>query len=418
MGSYAQLNFSEYEVLSTKSFVDSTVMTIFRESDKRVYSRAIDEDCEEDVCEYSNSVKNIKMRLDVMGFSVAQAKRKFEKHRKIKILEVEENIKSFDSESDKKELEILKKYKYNDWERAFKNIVKRSIRLYQPWEDEFQDKDELIQYIVNNRDYEPYYNFPSDDIRYFFRVFLQAFKDGDVICYDVTQLIKNGYYDPSDEICNMSINSLTEENIVNEKIIILIEGKTDKKILEESLKLLYPHLKEYYSFLDYEISNNGGGADKVVYLVKSFIGVGLGNRVIAIFDNDTAAEDAMQALKKVRIPKNIKIAKYPDIALCKKYPTIGPGGISNLNINGLAASIELYLGRDVLITEDKVFAPIQWKGFNQSLNKYQGEIIGKDILHKKFFEKIQNAGRDHNKVKLQDWNGIESIFKVIFSCFS
>jgi hypothetical protein len=418
MGSYAQLNFSNYEILSTKSFVDPTIMTIFREYDKKVFNRVIDDGHEETAYEYSNTVKNIRDRLDVMGFSMGQAKKQFEKYRKIKISEVKQSLESWDEEIYKIELAILKKYKFGDWQSAFEEIIKKRIRFHRAWEEEFKDKNELIQYIASERDYEPYYNFPSDDIRYFFRVFLQAFKDDDIVCYDVTQLVENGYYGETDEICNLSIGTLTEENIVNEKTIVLIEGKTDKRILEESLRLLYPHLKDYYSFLDYEISNNGGGADKVVYLIKSFVGVGLGNRVIAIFDNDTAAEDAMQSLKKVKIPRNIKITKYPDMAMFKKYPTLGPGGISNQNINGLAASIELYLGKDVLSNQERVLTPVQWKGYNQSLKKYQGEIMEKDDLHKRFFEKVKLASVDNKNIPLCDWEGIEAIFKVIFNSFA
>jgi hypothetical protein len=48
-----------------------------------------------------------------------------------------------------------------------------------------------------------------------------------------------------------------------------------------------------------------------------------------------------------------------------------------MNINGSAAGIELYLGADVLCGENGALMPIQWKGFEASLGRYQGEIADK-----------------------------------------
>jgi hypothetical protein len=39
-----------------------------------------------------------------------------------------------------------------------------------------------------------------------------------------------------------------------------------------------------YSFLDYEAFNLGGGTGNLASLVKGLAGVGIGNRVIAVFD--------------------------------------------------------------------------------------------------------------------------------------
>ena len=79
-------------------------------------------------------------------------------------------------------------------------------------------------------------------------------------------------------------------------------------------------------------------------------------------------------MSKTTIPDNIKIARYPNIKMLEDYPTIGPSGITNMDINGLAGSIEMYLGVDSL-TEKKELIPVQWKGFDSSLKKYQGEIV-------------------------------------------
>jgi hypothetical protein len=86
-------------------------------------------------------------------------------------------------------------------------------------------------------------------------------------------------------------------------------------------------------------------------LVKAFLATGITNRVIALFDNDTAAQEARRALANVSIPENIAVLAYPALDLLRDYPTLGPGGLTSLDVNGLAASIELYLGKDVLLGE-------------------------------------------------------------------
>ena len=46
-------------------------------------------------------------------------------------------------------------------------------------------------------------------------------------------------------------------------------------------------------------------------------------------------------------------------------------GLEPLDVNGLAASIELYFGEDVLCAEQNKLTPVQWKGYNSTLRQYQ-----------------------------------------------
>ena len=73
------------------------------------------------------------------------------------------------------------------------------------------------------------------------------------------------------------------------------------------------------------------------------------------------------------------------IEFARNYPTQGPNGITNLDINGLACSIELYFGRDILTDKEGKLIPIQWKGYEESLKQYQGEILKKKELQEAFF---------------------------------
>jgi hypothetical protein len=106
-------------------------------------------------------------------------------------------------------------------------------------------------------------------------------------------------------------------------------------------------LASYVRFWDYGFRNEGG-ASVAVNTLKSFAAAGISNRIVAIFDNDSAAYEAVSALKEVTLPPQYKVIHYPDIDLANEYPTLGPQGNVTMNVNRLAGSIELYLGTDVL----------------------------------------------------------------------
>ena len=124
----------------------------------------------------------------------------------------------------------------------------------------------------------------------------------------------------------MAIESLTTGHLENANRIVLTEGSTGSRVLEASLRLLYPELADYYSFLDFEGARAPGGAGQLALLIKSFAAAGIGNRIIALFDNDSAARDSRRSLAQLKIPQNIVVLAYPDIELLRDYPTLGPSG--------------------------------------------------------------------------------------------
>jgi hypothetical protein len=57
------------------------------------------------------------------------------------------------------------------------------------------------------------------------------------------------------------------------------------------MKLLYPHLFDYFSFMDFESARVAGGASHLAKIVKSITGAGIVNKVAAIFGNDTVGQE-------------------------------------------------------------------------------------------------------------------------------
>lgn len=424
MGSYAELIVDGYSLLPTKSYVDSTIMTLFRESDKRtVEKKSSLADGEEPSDQsptatcigYANTAANIKQRLNVMGFSLRCVEQDFRTAMSGVLEELGEWAKDSPyAESHLEDKRFLERLSLKDFICAFEEIRKRGLYDYSFRHLPAQDCSPLIRRILGDDDL--FFGFPCSDIRFFLRAFLETCPDNTLVEEDITDLVSSGYYDPDETVCTNALCGLTASYPADEKIIVLTEGAFDRSVLEDSLRLLYPHLWEYYSFMDFGTANAEGGVGFLVSTIKAFAGSGISNRVVALFDNDTAAHEAVRGLTKTSVPPNIKILMYPPVPIAVQYPTLGPSGASEADINGSACSIELYLGRDVL-TRDGKLIPVQWKGYSSGTGGYQGEIQDKKYIHDAFSKQLRDCREDASLVGRTDWSGIRAILEAMFGVF-
>ena len=275
--------------------------------------------------------------------------------------------------------------------------------------------DAVTKYILaQNDDY--WLGFLGTDIRSLVRLACELVDENGDVVQDITDLVEGGYYSADEPVCNNAIASLTRNHPENASRIILTEGSTDREFLQGSLALLYPHLAGYYSFLDFEGTRSQGGAGHLASLVKAFAGAGITDRIIAVFDNDTAAKEATRSLEQLDLPSNIAIVKYPDLEFLRSYPTLGPGGRSDLDVNGVAASLELYLGRDVLL-RDGSLSPVQWRGYSEAVAKYQGEVMHKRDIHDAYRRKLARCKDANAECDNADWSGMHAIWRAIFDAF-
>lgn len=432
MGTYTDFSIAGYPLIESKSAVIPEVMTVFRETDKRVITRKLadrnplvwgdayaeEADEEETATLYVCDTEAAIARLDVMGFTLRRARSEYEEGRQARLAMYQEWAENKpDPQWFADEAKLIESLTFEEYLKALHQVILEGLRP-KPFDD--HKKPELssaVRYILDDND-DFYFGFFSTDIRCLIRSACEVSPRPSELMQDITDLVEGGYYEPDEPVCQNSIDLLTLGHLENFKRIVLTEGVTDAQVLRDSLKVLYPHLADYYSFLDFAGAKVPGGAGQLASLVKGFAASGIGNQIIAIFDNDSAARDAMRPLYQLRLPSNIAILKYPDIPLLKNYPTIGPSGNSNLDVNGLAASIELYFGADVLSQPDGCMAPVQWKGYIQSIERYQGEVTGKNELQTAFAHKLSRAQTDAQARAQQDWSGIDAILRAIFRAFN
>jgi hypothetical protein len=88
-----------------------------------------------------------------------------------------------------------------------------------------------------------------------------------------------------------------------------------------------------------------------------------------------------------------------------------------LDVNGLAASIELYFGKDVLLDSAGTLTPVQWRGYSETLKHYQGEVMRKTQLRTAFHQKAASCRADPEVLKASDWSGLSVILQEIFQAF-
>ena len=428
MGSYTELSVSGYPIVSSKSYAIPTVMTIFRETDKRVFQRRVsernpvvwgvtppEEDDDERAVTYECVVGNVSDRLDVMGFTIKRCRDDFER---IRVEQIEE-YKSWENEDREdfysKEIQFLESLTFEKYLEVLGEIIRDKEKTYHLDYEKLNTLDPVRKHIFSNEEYE--LGLFGTDIRSLIRVACSIVSRHEVVTQDLTEVVNAGYYSENDDVCESAVRLLTADHPENAPRIILTEGSSDVEILRQGLSLLYPHLVGYYCFLDFSASRAQGGAGNLVNTVKSFSGAGVSNRIIAIFDNDAAGFDARRLLAAISLPRNIAVCNYPNTDFLRSYPTLGPSGRVDLDVNGLAASIELYLGTDVLTGSNGQLHPVQWKGFIESLGKYQGEVMHKSEIQAMFFKKAARCASSPVEMQSADWRELREVFQVIFHAF-
>lgn len=436
MGSYTDLSVGGYPVLETKSYASSKAMTIFRESDRVIFDRKLvernvlvwgepdaeDRDEIEKAFVYRASISVVKDRLNVMGFTLDRVEEDFHFIRDAKI---DEYISWLEDEDEgefkesfnthiREQIEILRSISFTEYLKSLSKITSLNKNIYELKRDGVLDDDPIVKYIAGDDDgYQ--FGFFCNDVRSLIRAFCEVSEDDGFVVQDLTEVFHAGYYQATDEAANNAVESLTAGYPETARLIVLTEGSTDAHILGEAMTLLYPHLRDYYSFLDFESSRSSGGAGQLASLVKAFAGTGIKNRVIALFDNDTAGREAAGALRLVSLPSNIRVSFYPDINYLRTYDTIGPSGALVADVNRVAASIELYLGHDVLLEPSGDRLPVQWKGYSEALRSYQGEVLHKNKIRERFFKKVRIARQ--NGTTGGDWTGLEAVLIHLFAAF-
>lgn len=426
MGNYAECWLGSFYVGATKNDIDDGFMQFFRPADKHVlrgkmenlpfqmrrWAEYVEKEDDITVVFYQCSGNSLRSRLELKGYSQDVAQKAFAMGLRAEI----DNRSSYDDRY--KEIfgpttDLLRSIDVEQWVAALRVIRSEGLNRNHWDNDAKQYEGTLIGYMLKN----DWYGCPSPDPNVAIRLILDVCPENDDFIYDLTDLISAGEFSADEDFVGYSLARSFSDNSPTAKTIVLTEGRSDSWIISESLKLLYPDISEYFTFMDFEAARIPGGASSLANIVKAFAAAGIVNRVAAVFDNDTAAEVALRSLRNMRLPQNIRILKLPDFEPLREYPTVGPTGLNPMDVNGIAGSIELYLGTDVLSDETGALTPVQWTGFEAGLKRYQGEVLSKSAIQERFARRLQACREDPSLLAKTDWTGIRAILSVIVSAF-
>lgn len=433
MGTYTTLYLDDFDLASSKSAVIPEVMTVFTESDRRSQWRRSsdgevievptdDEDIEQEI-EYVTTAGKATQRLDVMGFTLERCRREYEEIRLQELKGLRDAVKEdggtggWEDEFYAEEIEKYERLTFDEYIKGFRHVFERRLHSYDLTDAQRADLGATELYILDDQHDEwHHFGFLCRDIRCFIRMALSVATADMLLHQDVAGLVSAGWVLEEDRIRDDAVRLLIERYPQNAPVIVLTEGSSDVEILSKSLVALFPHLVGYYTFFDFHGSRANGGATQLISAVKAFAAAGIANRVIAVLDNDTAAHESRRALRDVRLPENIAIVHYPARDWLRQYPTLGPSGDVSLDVNGKAASIELYLGRDVLSVDGNLL-PIQWAGYSQAMHAYQGEVTDKLGVVERWRAKADHCIADRSSIMPADWADLVAVWDQIMSAF-
>jgi 5S rRNA maturation endonuclease (ribonuclease M5) len=171
----------------------------------------------------------------------------------------------------------------------------------------------------------------------------------------------------------------------DERILIVTEGSSDSDI------------SDFFYFVDMEENYPFTGTGNLFKFCQGLSSIKIQNKVIVLYDNDTAGEAKYKLSSNLTLPDNMKVIKLPDHDDFKFFTAVGPNGRSVDNINGSAVSIEFFLD---LSYKTRVTPCVRWTSYDEKNDRYQGELINKE-MYVRIFKDVRTNKKGYNFSKLK-----------------
>ena len=378
MGSYCTIYFDELEVCSAKSAVPAVFSAIFQESDRLVRaSRCEDDDTPEIV--YQTTKKVVLARLALLGCTSQVARERLSRWIMDERTTWEEYVDDSHGDWAAETADAIRNFTVEEWYKRVPQVLATRLNSDEPID--------AIDRHMRNHD-ESWLWFDGYDSLVGLRALLDANPQVEQVTLDVSDLIHGGWLDANERVCQGHRYGDIHSMGPLAPIVVLAEGRSDIAILKRSLSILFSERQDYFSFFEHEKLSVDGGAAYLVKFLKAFAAARTPLRLMAIFDNDTAGRQAHREAQRLGLPDNMILLRLPDTELAKTYPTVGPQGYHAVDVNGQAASIELYLGRSALTVNGQL-RPVRWTGYDKGADAYQGEVEAKDEVKQHFFKELK-----------------------------
>jgi hypothetical protein len=382
------------DILDFSFKLPDAMVSVFTEDDRDPFIARDNgmEDYDEDyesTHKYEATVEIIRDRLEIMGYTSERWRSELEDFKQTKLEAERELLIESEDEGNKnlaaaRAIFVVEQSKPERWVRTLLEIIREH------WGGVGHPRSKVLQKMLFDEDKGTIQIPFSDDLN-LLRATIDTHADSEIVRFEFGTAVLDLDIPPDASLSLDARRNLLECAQAFEKIVILTEGKSDSKILKSSLQRIFPHLMHMYSFLDHSSFKAQGGTGELERLARGFAGAGVSNRVVVLFDNDTAGVAASMRLRQAGLPQNFRVLTLPDLDIAHLYPTIGPTGPSHAEINGSACGIELYCGRTALTGEDGQLCPIQWTGYDSAMERYQGEPLEKEKIKERFYQVLESC---------------------------
>ena len=360
MGSYAEVRIGDRPWGTSKSYVPDDIRSLFRQEDKALEKGAARDLEEESVLVYRADRPTVLARLHTMGYTKQFVAQVLEEKSAAGVAQWEsvwEVIKGHLEESEARQVNGER-----NWRKAIETWWGKGEESMTPREKHEWELLDKLPVLVS------------------LRAVLDRCPDADSVTLDVSDLLDGGYIDR-----DWVVHGDTEEGIAARTVVVL-EGPTDREVIRESLDKLVPQISHLFQVLDASEWIEDGGCRHVRRCIGILAGIRGIVPVVALLDNDAEGRNVVKEMEG-KCPRNVVVGTLPDTELGESWPTIGPGGEQEENVNGRAMSIEMYMGEENLKRKGKK-KRIRWSSYVNRIGEYQGAIDGKEETQQKFNKAI------------------------------
>ena len=244
-------------------------------------------------------------------------------------------------------------------ERELGNFIARSVV------EDLEVRSTLPPNIVLDRDLESFFEYLDPYIS--LRLLAENPKNANrLLEWRYADVVGGGWVDREEIVKPLDDSS---------RILIVTEGSSDSFILERTMTLLRPDIADFFYFVDMEDNYPFTGTGNLFRFCQGLSRIRIQNNVLVVFDNDAAGVEKFGQSSQLSGAERILFCKLPDHEAFSRFKTIGPNGSSYEDINGSAVAIECFLDLSTLEGDER---QIRWTSFNRALQKYQGELEGKE----------------------------------------
>ncbi|MFI0813779.1 HEPN/Toprim-associated domain-containing protein [Streptomyces echinatus] len=425
MGHYSYLVIGNYQFVYTRSHYSSELAALFSEDDRQYIpaSETLAEDWDEEGCTfgYFTTAHALRQRLQVQGYTSRRAH-----------ADAAEGLARWRAKYNA-QLELRERQEQEGGKDPFADLAREPRELVDLLADirTAIGPHQPISAFATSREYLTYEDrfaeaaqdvdslYWETDTRSVIRLLIDQAPDDTVVGLDLGALTGCCVHlDPTQPIAGPTRERQLASLPSDAPVIVLTEGSSDSRLLTKAMHLTHPHLDGFLRFIDYTGSGAEGSVSALGRMVKAFIAAGVANRFVAIADNDTAAHLHLAELKSRPLPEGCRLLHYPELPLLADYPILDPTSSRTTrgDVNGIAGSLEMYLGREVL-TIDGSLAPVHLTPIPEA-KSHQGALSPhhKRRVQKAFDKKVKRAlnGQPSDGA---DWSGVHAVIESIVHAF-